>query len=469
MTGKDLISALNDVEHEMVEDAGKKKASRWLKYGTAAACLLVVLGVLSVQMWGYWTTHYLPVESDTSSATQQPPMIGGTSSGPLYYGDGNSDGGGMEAALLDVGVSVTAKPLELLPDIYTFYEDLQQTAFCLLRVETVKVLKGERVPEELYLVIPERFKTDFMRYELLGLVDLMQYTYEVAVVYNKTQDCALQIQGILFGFNPYTVGSPVGDMMAFHENGRFDGSLWNATEAWQSETETAGEGLEEGFDLEALVEQERQSADRMGRDISVTYLADVEGEAAEAVKYATDLGNGVYSDSSYNLLSLGPTVQMTARRYLNGFATNETVYVCGGYSNGKRTEDHAEYSKAGFTEEDLGRLPNLRSAVKAVKKGFDEGLVVPPHIEGYREMKLRGYGIFGWYAKTEEGVLGIVRVNFRYGSHYDDTYYVMEYGADSCYLVERDELLELLGEYETDFIYDGAYNECGKDWHPVEA
>ena len=28
---------------------------------------------------------------------------------------------------------------------------------------------------------------------------------------------------------------------------------------------------------------------------------------------------------------------------------------------------------------------------------------------------------------------------------------------------------ELLGEYETDFIYDGAYNECGKDWHPVEA
>ena len=456
MTGKDLISALNDVEHEMVEDAGKKKASRWLKYGTAAACLLVVLGVLSVQMWGYWATHYLPVES-------------GTSSGPLYYGDGNSDGGGISAMVTDVGVSVTAKPLELLPDSYTFYDDLQQTAFCLLRVETVTVLKGKRVPEELYLVIPERFKTDFMRYDLFGLVDLMQYTYEVAVIYNKTQNCAEQIHGVLFGFSPHTtVSSPGGDMMAFREDGGFDASLWNATEAWRTTTKDAGESLEEGFDLETFEELERQAADRLKRGISVTYLADVEGEAAEAVKYATDLRNGVYSAYS-NLLYLGPTVQMTARRYLNGFATNETVYVCGGYSNGKRTEDHAEYSKAKFTEEDLGRLPNLRGAVEAVKKGFDEGLVVPPHIEGYQEMKLRGYGIFGWYAKTEEGVLGIVRVNFRYGSHYDDTYYVMEYGADSCYLIERDELLELLGEYETDFIYDGAYNELGKDWHPVEA
>ena len=457
MTGKDLISALNDVEHEMVEDAGKKKASRWLKYGTAAACLLVVLGLLGALSWGYWRTNYLPVES-------------GTSSGPLYYGDGNSDGGGISAMVTDVGVSVTAKPLEQLPDSYTFYDDLQQTAFCLLRVETVTVLKGKRVPEELYLVIPEGFKTDFMRYDLFGLVDLMQCTYEVAVIYNKTQNCAEQIHGVLFGFSPYTiVGNPGGDMMAFREDGGFDGSLWNATEAWRSATKDAVESLDEEFDLETFEELERQAADRLKRGISVTYLADVEGEAAEAVKYATDLRNGVYSASSYNLLYLGPTVQMTARRYLNGFATNETVYVCGGYSNGKRTEDHAEYSKAKFTEEDLGRLPNLRGAVEAVKKGFDEGLVVPPHIEGYQEMKLRGYGIFGWYAKTEEGVLGIVQVNFCYGRHYDDAYYVTEYGADSCYLIERDELLELLGEYETDFIYDGAYNELGKDRHLVVA
>jgi len=80
------------------------------------------------------------------------------------------------------------------------------------------------------------------------------------------------------------------------------------------------------------------------------------------------------------------------------------------------------------------------------------------------------------YLKTEEGVIGIVKVTWRFvpetnsfnPAYNDDAYYFIEYGADECKAVDRDALIEMFGEYETTHIYTGRYNEYGYINHIME-
>ena len=82
-------------------------------------------------------------------------------------------------------------------------------------------------------------------------------------------------------------------------------------------------------------------------------------------------------------------------------------------------------------------------------------------------MKNTVHGIFGWYAKTEEGIIGIIRVTWCYRSnyydlYYDDAYYIIEYGSNEYKPIDRDSLLKKFGKYESTFIYTGAYDALGK-------
>ena len=76
-------------------------------------------------------------------------------------------------------------------------------------------------------------------------------------------------------------------------------------------------------------------------------------------------------------------------------------------------------------------------------------------------------GVLGWYAKTDRGVIGVVRVTWcfateKYKLYYDDAYYIIEYGDTVCKQIERDDLLNRLGKCETTNIFTGEYNEYGK-------
>ena len=130
-------------------------------------------------------------------------------------------------------------------------------------------------------------------------------------------------------------------------------------------------------------------------------------------------------------------------------------------------EDIYKFSKARFSNADMGALPDLRAAITTVADAYDNGEIHPPHIEDYEKLRLASHGIFGWYAKTESGVIGIVRVTWRFYTekhedYCDDAYYIIEYGSDTCKDIDRDALLELLGDCEITYIYTGKYNEQGK-------
>jgi hypothetical protein len=292
---------------------------------------------------------------------------------------------------------------------------------------------------------------------------MAQFAYDYSVMYNKTQGKAEQLNLPLFGYRVYGYYLMGENFAAYNADGNFDERLWNANKAWIEETKRAPI-IDTIAQAETIIQQED---DGWGNDFYVHLLKDISGDAATILEKMKSFENGIYvptfsSDKLYFL----PEVQFHAFRYINGFSTNEMISIwCKEWTGGD--QDVYAITKARFSDEDMNRLPDLSLAFELVKEALNSGAVTPPHFDNQEKLRNTISGIYPWYAKTENGVIGIVRVSWcfvteTYRSYYDDAYYIIEYGSDTCKPISRDALLEILGEYESTYIYKGKYNEYGK-------
>lgn len=449
-------------QKERLRQKNKKPKSIWLRFGAIAACfLLIVSAIIVVPMLREDEPGVIPGPDNRPNI----PIINVQipSSAPHYHGNqsssGMSEGGQMEVD--PTGISVTAKFVEALPDVYTFFDDWNQDEFRLLRMQTVKLLRGQEMTEEFYYLIPVRFFTDFSVFDSFVINNMAQFSYEQSVMYNKTQGKAEQLNLVVFGYRIYGYTVMGKNLMAFDANGYFDERLWTSNAAWIASTDGAPSA-----DTITQTEESIQN-DEWKQDLYVHLLKDISGEAEKVLDQIKVFDSGVYVPQfSTNVLWYSPEVQFHATKYINGFATNEKISVwCKEWTGGE--QDTYAYTKARFNEDDLSRLPDLPSAFESVTGALNSGSVTPPHFNNQEKLRNTTRGVFGWYAKTENGVIGIVRVTWcfyteKYQYYYDDAYYIIEYGSDECKAIDRDALLDLLGDYETTYIYTGEYNEYGK-------
>ena len=444
----------------------KTSKSVWLRFGAIAACFLLIVSAVIV----------VPMLREDNPGIIIPPDNGPNipivnvqvpSSAPKYYGNESSSGVSLDTNM-DVnpaGISVTAKLIEMIPDTYTFFDDWNQYEYRLLRMKTVKLLRGTEMTEEFYYMVPVAFMTDFSIFDSFMIKDMAQFAYDYSVMYNKTQGKAEQLTLPLFGYRVYGYHLMGENFTAFDSDGNFDGRLWNANEAWIEETERAP--IVDNIEQAEKIHKE-EIGYSSGNDYYVHLLKDISGEAADILEQIKSFENGMFIPTFGSKLGLSPEVQFHAIKYINGFATNEKVSVWCKEWTGDNQDTYA-YTKARFNEEDMSRLPDLSSAFESVKGALNSGTVTPPHFNSQEKLRNTTSGVFGWYAKTENGVIGIVRVTWcfyteKYQDYYDDAYYIIEYGSDKCKAIDRDALLELLGDYEATYIYTGEYNEYGKDF-----
>ncbi|MBQ7171699.1 MAG: hypothetical protein IJR89_05425 [Clostridia bacterium] len=464
MNGITLFDAIAKTDDELLDracrtgadaSAGEKKKTRTIRrIALAAAC--AVLAVCALAVWPFFRKNgenpAVPIEN------KQIP-----SDAPRYFGkESSAEGTGGSGAEFNPyflsGLSVTAKLTETLPDTYTFFDDWNQNEYRLLRMTTVALLKGAEMTDEFYYLIPTGYMTDFSLYDRFVIRDMAQCGYGSSVLYNKTQGKAERLTLVLFAYQAALSAFPRAmgrNMIAFGGDGRFDERLW---QSWNLKPDDYG-------DVPATLAQAERAAGEATSDKYVRLLTSVTGEAVDVLSRISSLENGVFVPRFSSLiLSDTSEVSLRAVRYIGGFATNEAVRV---WSEGTRGSGFAE-SKASFSEEDLNALPDLASAISAVALSLERGEILPPHIENADKLNLAAHGVFGWYAKTGEGVLGIVRVTWRYTGEasrqekLDDAYYTVEYASDQVRPIDRDDLLEKLGEYETTYIFDGAYTADGK-------
>lgn len=449
----EIVLAIGCIDDDLIIGAERSKPKKtknlWIK-ATVAACILLAVFSVILPTVKFFDMLQNGIDFDPK---RQP------TSSPTYYGSDGAENSGSLSEVNTSGISVTARLKETLPDTYTFFDDWDQTEFRLLKMEVVTLLKGDRMTEEFYYIVPLEYMTDFSLYDRFVIVDMGQYGYEYSVLYNKTKCCAEQLNTVLFGCANIYIEHMGGHFMAFDKNGNFDGRLWSSNERWRKATGWHIENNrkeKEGYTIEQA-EAEYSMDDPYHRYAHL--LVGVFGKAKETLEYIQSFENGLFvPDGDGFKAQYDPAIQLGFRRFINGFPTNEsgTIYATA-----------VDHSKARFTVEEEALLPNLASAIDAVAQDFGNGKIEPPHIENYKAMTNTVYGIFGWYAKTEEGMLGVIRVTWCYRSddykvYFDDKYYTVECGSEICSPIDRDSLLEKFGEYETTYIYDGEYDREGK-------
>ena len=308
------------------------------------------------------------------------------------------------------------------------------------------------MPDEFLLLMPVEYMTDYGVYDKL-VMKVTQYCYEYSLMYNKTQDRPQQLDMALFGHAYDTMGM----VMPFDADGHYDMRLWESTEAWKKDTDKYidlfGQEYYQKYQNYTLQEIEAERYSSKSR-ACVQRLVSVTGKSAETLAYIKSLQNGTFvTYVGRDIMNFKPEVQYGFQRYIDGFRTNESGMI---YA------DKVKWSKAKFTEEDMQRLPNLPAAYETIVAALEAGQIKPSHIQDISENARISNSVFGWYAKTNRGIIGVVRVNWCIGERYDDAYYVIEYGSDKCYPIDRDNLIAVFGDYETTYIYTGAYDENGK-------
>ena len=97
------------------------------------------------------------------------------------------------------GMVVTAKATQVLSDTYFFYEDHLKTPYRLVKMETLKVLHGEKMVSSFYYLQKQSDSTDYLSYDALVMDFLHPYGYEGSVLYNATAGAPERVQLMLFG------------------------------------------------------------------------------------------------------------------------------------------------------------------------------------------------------------------------------------------------------------------------------
>ena len=363
------------------------------------------------------------------------------------------------------GVYAKVKALRILPDKYRFFSDKHE--FCLVEMQTLSALPESEMPERFYLIVPEKYLVDLTAYPSLILHDMWQFSHENAVLYNTSQDRAEYLPLTIFASSWNTSIFFGSNIMAFDENGIFDISLWESTESWAEETARDREYLEDPSHAEYLVIGYGWTADRceeairerQDKELAAASLLNVTNEAVlEAIEYAWNPENGLFVPNTLKdfLSFYWSDVFVIFRRYINGYPTDEVIQIDG---------DKVYYSSAKFTDTDASTDIDLASAVNAISNEFDAGNITPPHLIVTDNLEKKEHGIFAWYAKTENGIVGVIKVSWMYEdtdtryTYFDDKYFIIESGSSVCTSISRDDLLNTVKP--SGYIFKDEYNEHG--------
>ncbi len=480
-----LFELLSNIDETFIEESEiinvvEKSKTRWhlpLKILAASLSILIISALVFT---------LLRKPSDTTF--KNTPFTDGTiiiegntaNQAPTYYGSPSfesdeADTNTLLAEEYSPFAAMTVRLVEALPDIYTFYE-YPQTDFMLLKMETLEILQGNDLPNEFYYLIPEGCFTDFSIYDRFVIKNVIQYGYDYFVMYNTTKNRPESFDMILLGSYglPHTTNGGADDIIAFDENGNFDPRLYESTEGF-----SGGSGWHNEANREHIKEENATLTETENRirnyewsgytknDFFARTYKDFSKESREVLEYVKNEKNGIFVpklknySKSFFISDDGTYVykeySVQFRRYIDGFATNETITIY---------PDKVETTKASFDNADLTSLPHLYSAYSKICNEFEAGKITPPHLEGFEEMKNTVNGIFPWYAKTESGIVGIIQVSWFYlgvnDIYIDDKYYIIEPMSDICKPIENYTLVDMLGEYETTYIYKGNYDSQGK-------
>lgn len=468
MKKEDLLNAMNDIDDELLSDAEgkvmKKSFSKILRFGGIAAllCLAFVLIMLPMILQSTDMPPLVTTRSNEKNQLEKIPTIAAT-----HTVSGKTElivdhtGGELRgsASLIRPGfyikTVVAAHVIEVLPDRY-YYPGLSTYTYHVARLAIDEVLRGENLPQEIYLRFAHYGADVFDGYDTL-ILSLEQIGIENYLMINENKGEAAFFANM---FEPAVVPDiGYGTVIAFRE-GVVDMSFWDKADYTTHASymdDTPGkllDAVEEAF----FPIKQNSTLDDAKKEISrLAQIPDEEtlycwGEApryvtaadvfsfleAVSVKQTVSPEGGIFRQS----LSYQPEgVVVTYTRIANGFVTNEHVRI---------DAIRCKVEKVGeaYTADELARLPHIAGVIE----GMSETSIVPSHIEVGDDMRLDYFAIQGYYRKVDGKIYGIIRTVWRYRYRYeyntfidDDCYYLYD-GEGNGIVIESDVLSEIIGD-----------------------
>ncbi len=445
MKGNDILQAMDSIDEAIVAECmeAKRPGLRWLP--ALAACLAVILlvGILLPRS---------PVQlSQPSQSTQPIPSTQPTQPGPVVTPLQMAfrwEGAMPQANSQNMVIApqyyfhrypvVVARAVEVLPDTYEELPTCSTSEIKRWRIFRMEVLDplDSGLTGEFWFGLPEEAYQDLTAWDTLLLS--LRVRYLDLSLRNTGSNSLETFEAFCRDPNP-----DHGDIVAF-KDGVFDDQLWRHT-LWADppffptsaywELLRGNNSLIVGFgstleDALAVIEERRAQSGDTPTDLTVP---DAVLTAMESLDDSF-LGTGV----QYKLENKVSVPYIYYTRYIGGCATNEYALI-----HPKTGEIH--YSDTRFTDADLENLPDLAAFVQALD--WDDLELTPFEKRGERLYR----SAFGWYQKTEDGVLAFVKVTWYHASTeggkmsvvYDDLF--LQVTADGTEVMTRQQMLGILG------------------------
>ena len=475
-----LMDAMNEIDDDLIEEARTIPPRRTaLHWAAAAAVFVIVLGSILIPLTNSNSpspstpilqipnltdpTLQAPIPSEPTLPTPPPtdpadiivpdkPVLSAPGFEEGIVGSTSEGGSTANAEVRPRYVNLTAKAVRMLPDTY-YITGQRSIKFRLVQMEVIRTLRGQCEVEQFYYILPEAYVTDLTQYDALVIPCLRQFGHVYYVLYNDTKQQLEAMDLVVLGYYPY-----ISARIAAFSDGYIDTSLWSATDAWAEDFKNNTVKPEHST-LEAY-EQCMIELHGLGYsdDVVLHHISPKSDEVAQALDYVKPFNYGVFIPQE-----LQDAAWSYYRRYINGYPTNETVYI----------SSNQAYHSTCFTDAVIAVLPDLAEGLRTVNEAYDAGEILPPHLKGWEDLRFIKYAIMGWYAYTDNGSYAVIRVSWTYSDdsqknwedklRYDDQYYVLESGYTDWQSIEYQELISLLGEPFPDFvIHVDGYDDGGR-------
>jgi hypothetical protein len=456
MRGDELLDALEHIEPELIEQAGRMPKRPWLRWTALAACLGLLIGLGALFLPGKGpdaTVPTVPTEPvlppfrtelvDLMDHTVNPEKLTGVQVlGSLDSGSGDGTQNAPPRFGFQVHLVVEARVVEILPDVYD--DALTGYPYRILRLETLDPIVGQKFPKEFYLRLSSWMSSELDRFDSL-ILSLEQVGIENYMLVNQT---TRTVEAFSMLFEVYNLYSPhYGSVVAFTD-GVMDMSLWDL-HRWGIGDYYREKILKGDPYMDFPAKEGSTPADT--KETILQWVAESQHERTLTVDTQADFGatgvfdyvkpfeNGVFAHDYYR------NTRVRYFRQINGLHTTERILLEG---------SKVTYEGEAFTQEDLSALPDLC--------GFLEKLELEkleqPHKEYYegRDVWLHGIGATGMYAKVDGQLYGVIKVTWRYilNGVYDvvidfhDALYYLVDAEGHCREAGWEELSALIGENE---------------------
>ncbi|MBQ9117444.1 MAG: hypothetical protein IJY04_10505 [Clostridia bacterium] len=434
----------------------------WLRFGVIIACfaLLISAVIIAPGLLEDEPESGITDEPSDDRTNRSVPSIGTIASSneitgkhekEISYGSSSSSMSSVcyAAPGFTIRTVIEAEVMEVLPD--TYHRFLDRTQLRVARLRVVDQIRGEGIPDEIFLFYTHYDDTVFHGYERF-ILSMKQVGAENYALINETRSLVEYFPHMFTVAHTSDIG--YGSVIAFND-GEVDESFWERADHWL-EGDSAKDSFNKMLDSpgshyypasrSSKIDEVKSTVLELASDPENPYVSDpalydhiticdfvalddiFSGDTYDEIRSYLEPGEG--NVFSYELYIYGKNISTEFIRYINGIATEDKIRVS------VKLGESPEVTRTGeaYTAEDLAKLPDIADAIEKMDLPGE----MPLHLDPENVRSLESAVARGYYRKIDGEIHGIIRACWQYKKAGKKVNVHATYAEFGFYLYDKD-------------------------------